>query len=91
MIPGEYFIDDGELVLNEGRASITVSVANTGDRPVQVGSHYHFFETNAARQQGASASTSRPEPPSGSSRGRSAASAWSPSAARGVSTASRAG
>ena len=48
MIPGEYFIEEGELVLNEGRASIEVSVANTGDRPVQVGSHYHFFETNEA-------------------------------------------
>ena len=48
MIAGEYFIEQGELHLNEGRASIEVSVANTGDRPVQVGSHYHFFETNAA-------------------------------------------
>ena len=48
MNPGEYFIEEGELVLNEGRASIEVSVANTGDRPVQVGSHYHFFETNEA-------------------------------------------
>ncbi len=48
MNPGEYFIEEGELVLNEGRASIEVSVANSGDRPVQVGSHYHFFETNKA-------------------------------------------
>ena len=48
MNPGEYFIEEGELVLNEGRASIEVSVANSGDRPVQVGSHYHFFETNEA-------------------------------------------
>ena len=48
MKPGEYFVDDGELTLNEGLPSIEIRVANTGDRPVQVGSHYHFFETNAA-------------------------------------------
>jgi urease subunit beta len=48
MIPGEYFIDDGEIELNAGRATATVKVANTGDRPIQVGSHYHFFETNEA-------------------------------------------
>lgn len=48
MKPGEYFIDDGEIELNTGRAVVTVSVANTGDRPIQVGSHYHFFETNPA-------------------------------------------
>ena len=48
MIPGELFIDDGELVLNEGRETLGLRVANTGDRPIQVGSHYHFFETNAA-------------------------------------------
>lgn len=48
MIPGEYFVVDGELTLNEGAAPITLSVANTGDRPVQVGSHYHFAETNSA-------------------------------------------
>ena len=48
MIPGELFVADGDIVLNEGRDTITVAVANTGDRPVQVGSHYHFFETNAA-------------------------------------------
>ncbi len=48
MIPGEYIIKDGTLILNEGRATITLEVANTGDRPVQVGSHYHFFETNGA-------------------------------------------
>ena len=48
MIPGEYRVDEGEIVLNEGRETITVKVANTGDRPVQIGSHYHFFEvTNA--------------------------------------------
>ena len=48
MIPGELFVDDGEVELNRGRATISLSVANTGDRPVQVGSHYHFAETNAA-------------------------------------------
>src|SRR6187455_2073450 len=48
MIPGEIFVKDGELVLNEGRETITLSVSNTGDRPIQVGSHYHFFETNNA-------------------------------------------
>ena len=42
MIPGEYAIQKGELVLNEGRKKITLSVANLGDRPIQVGSHYHF-------------------------------------------------
>ena len=48
MIPGEMFIKDGDIVLNEGRKTITMSVANSGDRPIQVGSHYHFFETNPA-------------------------------------------
>ena len=48
MIPGEMLIEPGEIELNVGRATLTLSVANTGDRPIQVGSHYHFFETNAA-------------------------------------------
>jgi urease subunit beta len=48
MIPGELVVQDGELELNAGRATITLTVANTGDRPIQVGSHYHFAETNAA-------------------------------------------
>jgi urease subunit beta len=48
MIPGEYFVDDGELPLNPGRPTTTLVVTNTGDRPIQVGSHYHFAETNAA-------------------------------------------
>ena len=48
MIPGERFIQDGEIELNAGRKTVTLTVANTGDRPIQVGSHYHFFETNAA-------------------------------------------
>ena len=47
MIPGEIMTADGDITLNEGRETITVSVLNTGDRPVQVGSHYHFAETNS--------------------------------------------
>ena len=46
MIPGEYFVADGEIVLNAGADVVVLRVANTGDRPVQVGSHYHFAETN---------------------------------------------
>ena len=48
MIPGEMRVEPGEIELNAGRPTVTVTVANTGDRPVQVGSHYHFYETNAA-------------------------------------------
>ena len=48
MIPGEIITAEGDIELNAGRAAITLTVANTGDRPVQVGSHYHFYETNAA-------------------------------------------
>jgi urease subunit beta len=48
MTPGEIFPASGEIVLNKDRAAISVKVANTGDRPIQVGSHYHFAETNAA-------------------------------------------
>jgi urease subunit beta len=48
MIPGELFIQDGDIELNKGRKTVTLSVSNTGDRPIQVGSHYHFFETNPA-------------------------------------------
>ena len=48
MIPGEVFVADGEIELNAGRPTITLDVANTGDRPIQVGSHYHFAETNGA-------------------------------------------
>ncbi|VXC18453.1 urease subunit beta [Pseudomonas sp. 9Ag] len=48
MIPGEYQIQDGEIELNAGRLTLTLNVANSGDRPIQVGSHYHFFETNDA-------------------------------------------
>lgn len=48
MIPGQVFPQSGELDLNTGRPTIRINVANTGDRPIQVGSHYHFYETNAA-------------------------------------------
>ena len=48
MIPGEYQIQPGEIELNAGRRTLTLTVANSGDRPVQVGSHFHFFETNDA-------------------------------------------
>jgi urease subunit beta len=48
MIPGELFVADGDIKLNAGRPTATLIVANTGDRPIQVGSHYHFYETNAA-------------------------------------------
>jgi len=48
MIPGELFVQEGEIELNAGRKTVKLSVSNTGDRPIQVGSHYHFFETNPA-------------------------------------------
>ena len=50
MIPGEIFTTSGDLELNKGRKTLILKVANSGDRPIQVGSHYHFFETNAARK-----------------------------------------
>jgi len=50
MIPGEMRVASGDIVLNEGRQTIALSVTNAGDRPIQVGSHYHFFETNEALQ-----------------------------------------
>lgn len=48
MIPGEIICSEGEIELNSGRETVMVKVANTGDRPIQVGSHYHFYETNEA-------------------------------------------
>ena len=48
LIPGELLVDDGELALNPGRHTLTITVVNGADRPIQVGSHYHFAETNAA-------------------------------------------
>ena len=50
MIPGELFPAEGEIELNADRETVTLAVANTGDRPIQVGSHFHFFEANAALQ-----------------------------------------
>lgn len=50
MIPGEMYIEPGEIELNAGRATATITVANSGDRPIQVGSHFHFFEVNPALQ-----------------------------------------
>ncbi len=48
MIPGEYLLAEGDVIANEGRRTIEVEIANTGDRPIQVGSHFHFFEVNRA-------------------------------------------
>ncbi len=48
MTPGELFVEPGEIEINAGRPVVVLSVANTGDRPIQVGSHYHFYETNSA-------------------------------------------
>lgn len=48
MIPGEYFLESGTIELNAGRKKLSITVANSGDRPIQVGSHYHFYETNTA-------------------------------------------
>lgn len=66
MIPGEIIPASGEIVLNEGRDSVALEVANTGDRPVQVGSHYHFAETNSALEfDRAAARGMRPDIPAG--------------------------
>ena len=48
MNPGEFFIEDGNIEINTGRQKLSLDVANSGDRPIQVGSHYHFYETNTA-------------------------------------------
>jgi urease subunit beta len=50
MIPGEYLLEEGEIALNQGRRTLVLGVANAGDRPIQVGSHYHFYEVNDALQ-----------------------------------------
>lgn len=50
IIPGEIITEDGDILLNENRQTVSVNVANTGDRPIQVGSHYHFFEVNRSLQ-----------------------------------------
>jgi hypothetical protein len=94
-IPGEYLIDEGEIALNVGRETLTLTVANTGDRPIQIGSHYHFAETNTALHfdrtaARASGSISPPVPPCASNPGSSARSSWSPDGDRARSTASAA-
>ncbi len=48
MIPGELIVDEGTIEINQGLQKVTLSITNTGDRPIQIGSHYHFYETNAA-------------------------------------------
>ena len=48
MIPGEYLLGEGDIIANQGRRTVELTVANTGDRPIQVGSHFHFFEVNRA-------------------------------------------
>ena len=74
MIPGEYLLGEGDIEANAGRRTVELTVANTGDRPIQVGSHFHFFEANRAlrfdRAPGLrhAARTSRPAPPCASSR-----------------------
>jgi hypothetical protein len=93
MIPGEVMTAEGEIELNAGRPAITLTVSNTGDRPVQVGSHYHFAETNArsistGRRRGATGWISRRGRRCGSSRGRRGRCSWCPSAARARSGAS---
>ena len=60
MIPGEYAIREGKLTLNEGRKRVTLIVANAGDRPIQVGSHYHFYETNSALEFDREVARARP-------------------------------
>ncbi|MES3022327.1 MAG: urease subunit beta [Pseudomonadota bacterium] len=55
MIPGQYLLEAGEIEINVGRATVTLVVANAGDRPIQVGSHFHFFEVNSALEFGRSA------------------------------------
>jgi urease beta subunit len=68
MVPGEYILDGSEIELNAGRPVVTVSVNNTGDRPIQVGAHYHFFEVNKALVfDRVKAYGMRPDLPSGTS------------------------
>ncbi len=93
LVPGEVMPLEGDLTLNEGRETVTLDVANAGDRPIQVGSHYHFFETNPglnsiAPKRAACASTFRLAPPCASSRDRRAASISSRLRVTGKSTAS---
>ena len=88
MIPGEIITAPGDIELNAGRQAITLTVANTGDRPIQVGSHYHFAETNpalcssTAPRRAGTASTSPPAPPCASSPARRARCSLVPFAGR---------
>lgn len=59
MIPGEIFTPDGEIELNAGQSTLRLTVANSGDRPIQIGSHYHFYEANSALQFDRAASKGR--------------------------------
>lgn len=92
--PGEYFFADGDLTLNEGAEDIELDVTNTADRPIQVGSHFHFFEVNKYLKfdrrapRTASASTLPPVPPCASSRANRTACGSSTSVARARSTGS---
>jgi urease subunit beta len=81
MIPGEMIVTDGDIELNSGRETLRLAVANSGDRPIQVGSHYHFYETNPALRFDRATtrgfvSTSPPAPRCGSSRGRAGKLSW---------------
>ena len=70
MIPGEYLLEEGEIALNAGRRTATMVVANAGDRPIQVGSHYHFYEVNDALQFEREATRGGdPDPQSGKAAG----------------------
>ena len=90
MIPGELFPADGTLTLNAGAEVLTLMVANTGDRPVQVGSHFHFAETNSALDfdRDAARGMSPPAPPCASSRASAARCISSRSPARAGSSVS---
>jgi urease subunit beta len=84
MIPGEYILSSDPIVANEGRDQTAVLVRHTGDRPIQVGSHYHFFEVNRASisiatKHSACVSTFPPEPECDLSPGKKSRSHWSPS------------
>ena len=73
MIPGELLLQTGDIEANVGRATLVVTVANTGDRPIQVGSHYHFFETNPALSFDRAASRGTREKRADATRGRARA------------------
>lgn len=95
MIPGEIQVAAGDIELNSGRETVSVSVANHGDRPVQVGSHYHFYEVNEALVFDRAPTLgfrwiSRPAPPCASSLARRALCNWWPTPASVKSMASRA-